>query len=230
MPTSDIVGHFEDLTKAHEAVRRAQAQLDALTPLLTDCDAHDKVRRGHRDAGRPAGRAEVLLRRSARPGCSTSCSPSLVRAGPSTRARLKRARRRRWAACASRRRACKSSGPATAATGSAEIERQHRRDGKARDARHEKAERFGELLAGAGLDPVETAEQFAVAAPRDRRPRRGGQRDRRGLRRTGSPRQRSRRSELDAQAGEVNAELRSLRARKNNIPKRSLDLRRWLCR
>src|SRR6202451_1708455 len=41
--TRDIVGHFEDLTKAHEAVLRAQAQLAALTPLLADCDAHDKV-------------------------------------------------------------------------------------------------------------------------------------------------------------------------------------------
>ena len=41
--TRDIVDHFEDLTRAHEAVLRAQAQLDALTPLLADCDAHDKV-------------------------------------------------------------------------------------------------------------------------------------------------------------------------------------------
>ena len=38
---ADIVAHFEDLTKAHEAVRRAEAQLTALTPLLKDCDAHD---------------------------------------------------------------------------------------------------------------------------------------------------------------------------------------------
>ena len=30
--TRDIVAHFEDLTKAHEAVQRAQAQLDVLTP------------------------------------------------------------------------------------------------------------------------------------------------------------------------------------------------------
>ena len=42
--TASIVAHFEDLTKAHEAVQRAEAQLTALGPLLTDCDAHDKVR------------------------------------------------------------------------------------------------------------------------------------------------------------------------------------------
>ncbi len=36
--TASIIAHFEDLTKAHEAVQRAQAQLAALTPLLKDCD------------------------------------------------------------------------------------------------------------------------------------------------------------------------------------------------
>jgi uncharacterized protein YPO0396 len=41
--TESIVAHFEDLTKAHEAVQRAQAQLAALTPLLRDCDDHDAV-------------------------------------------------------------------------------------------------------------------------------------------------------------------------------------------
>ena len=41
---ASIVAHFEDLTKAHEAVRRAEAQLTALTPLLKDCDAADAVR------------------------------------------------------------------------------------------------------------------------------------------------------------------------------------------
>ncbi len=42
-PTADIVADFEDLTKAHEAVRRAHAQLAHVTPLLKDCDAHDAV-------------------------------------------------------------------------------------------------------------------------------------------------------------------------------------------
>jgi hypothetical protein len=41
--TAKIVAHFEDLTNAHEAVRRAQAQIAALGPLLGDCDAHDKI-------------------------------------------------------------------------------------------------------------------------------------------------------------------------------------------
>ncbi len=42
---ADIIEHFEDLTKAHEAVRRAEAQLTALAPLLEDCGEHDGVRK-----------------------------------------------------------------------------------------------------------------------------------------------------------------------------------------
>ena len=40
---ADIVAHFEDLTKAHEAVQRAQAQLALLAPLLKEADAYDAV-------------------------------------------------------------------------------------------------------------------------------------------------------------------------------------------
>lgn len=30
----DIIAHFEDLTKAHDAVKRAREQLEALQPLV----------------------------------------------------------------------------------------------------------------------------------------------------------------------------------------------------
>ena len=41
--TAEIVTHFDDLTKAHEAVQRAQAQLTALNPLLEECTRYDRV-------------------------------------------------------------------------------------------------------------------------------------------------------------------------------------------
>lgn len=40
---ANLVAHFEDLTKAHDAVRRARAQLEELTPLLADCDRYDDL-------------------------------------------------------------------------------------------------------------------------------------------------------------------------------------------
>ena len=43
--TQRLVDHFDDLTQAHDAVRRAQDQLSLLEPLLADCDAYDAVGR-----------------------------------------------------------------------------------------------------------------------------------------------------------------------------------------
>lgn len=35
-----LIAHFDDLNRAHEAVLKAQAQIDALLPLTADCDRH----------------------------------------------------------------------------------------------------------------------------------------------------------------------------------------------
>ena len=37
---TQMVGHFDDLNRAHEAVLKAKAQLARLEPLVADCDAH----------------------------------------------------------------------------------------------------------------------------------------------------------------------------------------------
>lgn len=38
-----IIGHFEDLSKAHDAVTRAREQLEALTPLVETCGRYDRA-------------------------------------------------------------------------------------------------------------------------------------------------------------------------------------------
>ncbi|SDB85167.1 Uncharacterized protein YPO0396 [Sanguibacter gelidistatuariae] len=38
--TERLVAHFDDLTRAHDAVTRARAQILQLTPLVADCDKH----------------------------------------------------------------------------------------------------------------------------------------------------------------------------------------------
>ncbi|SFE00791.1 ATP-binding protein [Massilia yuzhufengensis] len=64
-----LIAHFDDLNRAHEAVLKAQAQIDALLPLVADCDRHaalvqsvDELR-DCRDALRPwfAGLKSALL-------------------------------------------------------------------------------------------------------------------------------------------------------------------------
>lgn len=37
---SALIGHFDDLNRAHEAVLKAKRQVDLLTPLVADCDRH----------------------------------------------------------------------------------------------------------------------------------------------------------------------------------------------
>ncbi len=38
-----LIDHFDDLNRAHEAVLKARAQVEALTPLVADCRQHAKV-------------------------------------------------------------------------------------------------------------------------------------------------------------------------------------------
>lgn len=37
---TDMISHFEDLTRAYEAVLKARAQIEELRPIITDCDAY----------------------------------------------------------------------------------------------------------------------------------------------------------------------------------------------
>ena len=37
-----LLYHFDDLSRAHEAVLKARAQVEALTPLVADCDRHEE--------------------------------------------------------------------------------------------------------------------------------------------------------------------------------------------
>ncbi len=94
-------------------------------------------------------------------------------------------------------------------------------------SRHRRFQRAPEQ---AGLDPVETAEHFAtrrqqIDTARTRSGRRARGRADSDLTAAGVAKQ-----QLDGEAAELNAELRSLRERKSNIPKRQLDLRAQLCR
>lgn len=70
-----LIGHFDDLNRAHEAVLKAKDQVERLVPLVADCDRHGQLTqssqelRGCREALRPwfAGlKLELLEQRLAR--------------------------------------------------------------------------------------------------------------------------------------------------------------------
>ncbi len=224
--TQRIVAHFEDLTKAHQAVQRAQAQLALLEPLLADCDAHDTLTAeiqalsGQRSALRYffAERKAGLLQRLVG-DLETERSQQQARLA-TVAARLQQLREA-------------ATGLAVELAGHGgnrlvEIERQITDDTAACEKRMGKAERFASLLAGAGMAPVETAEQFAARRQeiiQARAAARQAQAESQNQLMEAGGEARA----LNEQADEVNAELRSLQSRKNNIPKRNLELRQLLC-
>jgi uncharacterized protein YPO0396 len=225
--TKDIIDHFEDLTKAHEAVLRARAQLDALTPLLADCGAYDKVaaeitalttRRealGYYFADHKLRLVEGLLA-----DLSAERTRLTVRAGQLAQ-RLEGLRARQTQLHVER-----------AGHGGdrlAQIEQRSTELEKTRVTRAGRAASFAELLTKAGLDPVTTAEHFVtrrdqIAAAR------GAAQESRAVSQNGLTEAAVAKRKLDEEAAEVNGELRSLQARKNNIPARDLEVRERLCR
>ena len=225
--TAGIVAHFDDLTQAHKAVQRAQEQLAALGPLLADCDAHDRIAAeiealtGQRRALRyyfadlKAGLLESSL------GGLRSELDTLAAQLGDLETRLSELRERET----NLRVELAGHGGGRLA----EIDRQLAEAGTARDQRTARAARFSQLLADAGLAPVETAAQFSarrreIAACREDAGQAlaavQGQLTQAAIRANG----------LRDEAAEVNAELTSLRQRKNNIPRANLDLRLLMCR
>ena len=222
-----IVAHFEDLAKAHDAVRRAEAQLAALTPLLKDCDSADAVREeiAALDAQRAALRYYFA---DFKAGLTVGELNEIA----TEQARLHAQRDGLEATLARLRDRETNLRVELAGHGGnrlTEIERQLADCDQTCQARMGKAERFAALLADADLGPVETGEQFAVRRREITAARDAAKQDladqQNALTETGV-----RRKALQDEAAEVNAELRSMRERKTNIPKKQLELRAWLGR
>ncbi|MGA9832237.1 MAG: ATP-binding protein [Trebonia sp.] len=225
--TRDIVAHFEDLTKAHEAVQRAQAQLGVLTPLIADCDAHDKVA------------AEIAALTAQREALRYYFADHKLRLVDGLLSHLYTERTRltvqarqladRLDGLRVRERSLHVERAGHGGDRLAQIEQRLTDLEKSRAKRAARAVSFAESLTKVRLDPVMTAEHFAV--------RRGQIAAARGAAQESIAASQNNLTEvavakrkLDEEAAEVNAELRSLQARKNNIPARDLEVRERLCR
>ncbi|HZN77716.1 MAG TPA: SbcC/MukB-like Walker B domain-containing protein [Micromonosporaceae bacterium] len=222
-----LVSHFEDLTKAHDAVVAARTQLEDLRPLLAECDAYDRLAEeiaaldGER-AALPyfcAKRKAVLLERDLTAGEEQIGRHTHDLA--TVRRDLTEAQEREQALIVER------AGHGGDRLG--EIERRIAEGEATLRKQQDYARRFGELLTAAGLGQVAHAEQFParrqeieVAATRSTDAFSELQNQ---LTDVSVDKRR-----LGAEADELNAELRSLRSRRSNIPTERLQLRALLCR
>jgi uncharacterized protein YPO0396 len=222
-----LVAHFEDLTKAHDAVRRAQEQLAALTPLLGACDAHDAL--GEEIRALTDQRTALRFYFAAR---KAGLLEQQIDDLEADQARQQEAVRVLKARLDELRESEKRLTLERAGHGGDRLnglERQIAADSQVCDERMRKADRFGELLATVGMALVETAEQFATR--RQEITAAAGAADQaladcQNL----LTEARVEAKALEEEAAELNAELLSLRSRRSSIPKRNLDLRQWLCR
>jgi uncharacterized protein YPO0396 len=221
-----LVAHFEDLTKAHDAVVQARSKLADLEPLVNDCDTYDELQRrlavlhGQRNALR-------YYFATLRERLHTERAEALARALTDTEHRLAAAETK----LGSLRDELKSLELEQAGHGGAEIaeiERRITEYASRLDDRRRRRDQFDECLQQAGLESISNVGQFAqraaeiasaatelqaVLADIDNK-----------RTETGVARRR-----LQDEATEIATELTSLRQRPSNIPDRNMRIRDRLC-
>ena len=220
-----LVEHFENLTRAHQAVVRAREQLDRLGPMLSLLDEHDAL----------AGHIEDLARQlAALPFHFARLSLDLHAA------RLEELEGRLGAVSgqieeqASRRaamRAKESQLRVDIATSGGDrlvaIDEEMARLGREVPGRQQQLVRFNQLLAEVGLQTVATEDQFRTSRQRAAALRGPAEQEQaeahNQLVETGVAKR-----QLDEDAAALNAELRSLETRPTSIPAASLALRERL--
>ncbi len=221
-----IVGHFEDLTKAHDAVRRARDQLAALDPLVATCDRYDDAAARRRDTERQREAVRLYF---------AELRIKLLADEIEANSRVRRQRHDEAEEATSARNALGLAREGLIAErASAGGDRLGELEQAAVAAQREAAERKGRRgnfdvwLAEASLPPVATATGFAGlheqlpgelaslaterAAVDDKLSEQFG-----------------RRKELQRLGEETRAELTSLASRSSNLPSSQLDVRAQLC-
>jgi uncharacterized protein YPO0396 len=222
-----LIGHFDDLNRAHAAVLKAKDQIIRLTPLVADCDEHASVStevemlRRCRDALRAwfAGHKADLLRRRI-----DHLDEEIARLELRISSLSEKQNRQRTERDEVRQ--------AIQAQGGDRIERLKQEIDKAQAERLERqrrAEQYDRLAREVGLAAASDGEGF-VANRRALAAERRTAEDRQAEVQNALAEGRVEFLQLRSQHDELAAELRSLRQRRSNIPRRMLALREALCR
>ncbi|WP_206475305.1 ATP-binding protein [Microbacterium sp. KRD172] len=221
-----IIEHFENLTRAHESVQRATAQLAVLDPLVEAGDRYDAAidRRDDLTASRAAVDpyvAEAML--VALADESTRVEGARTKAGE----QQERMRAARQALVPERDRLIAERAGA-GGDRLVEIDRALPRLDEELDRRSEARARYLSRLEDAGLDPVTDAGGFAVRRVDAERARSEADAAREGVGARQEPLGR-RRFELDAALTRTNDELAILQGRRSNLDSKLLAVRDRLC-
>lgn len=155
---SALIGHFEDLNRAHEAVLKAKRQLEMLTPLVADCERHRELAqtadnlRACRDALRPwfaTLKLDLLEKRL------TSLNEELTRHRVAIERLEEQRRAQQGQERALRRTIAENGGDRIESIGQEILQKQDELE-----RRKLKASRYDELVRALGQHPVATGEEF----------------------------------------------------------------------
>ncbi|MEO6570133.1 MAG: ATP-binding protein [Ilumatobacteraceae bacterium] len=219
---NDLIGHFDNLTKAHEAVLRARDQLALLAPLVADLDAHDEhtTRIELLDQLRTTTPYYFASRTDDRLAARHAELTNSIAVADHELDRLSAQQRNLGARRDQLTIDIERAGGGRIAALEADIGRLSVEWPR----RQTMLEEHNRELAALHLDQVSTREQFdasrtAVAAAQESNSTSTAEIDERRLA------QRQELMTLDDQIAQVNTELKSLAGRKSNLPARSLEVR-----
>lgn len=218
----DLIAHFDDLTRAHEAVLRAKHQLELLDPIAAGLDRHDTllgdlVRLAALEAAMryyfSARKAELL--RACVASVEKELSALSLQIGEASQV-------------AGTLHDCdRALAISIAGHGGNNLERiaaDIERLSQQRQSKRQRFDAFNELLRKVGLAPVSTSEQFASARQSIDQRKEDAERKLADVDNLLTDNQVEERK-LQDEGERVNAELRSLASRQSNLPRRSLALR-----
>ena len=219
---AELVTHFDDLTRSHDAVLKARAQLDLLSPLVVDLDRYD---------GEAATLALIGRQRDALPFYFSDRTRTLLAAElASIAGRLEALDVRSTqleTAIAALRATEKDLGIQIAGAGGnrlAAIDEEIRRHLEEKPRRQERLGLFNGLLRTLGIEEISEGEQFPPARERAAA-RRADLDGERAVLQNDLTERRVEASNLDDEVQAINQELQSLGTRRSNLPGASLTVR-----
>ncbi len=223
---SALIGHFDDLNRAHEAVLKAKRQVELLEPLVADCDRHEERQaaigqlRLCREALRPwfAGlKLELLTKRLAALDAEFARHNARV-------ASLEELRRAQQGQEREIRQAMAENGGDRIAR----IEEEIRTKEEQQRQRRQKADRYAELVRTLELQPAEDQETFLVQGRQCADLREETMEVEAGLQNALNE------AGVEFARGRVEhelltAEIDGLKRRRSNIDEKQVDMRRLVC-
>ena len=223
---SQLVAHFDDLTRAHDAVRRAKDQLELLEPLLAHCDRHHDLGETVRTCSAHRDALPVLFA-GHRIGLLDAEGARLRRGLEAVDAEVEQLEAT-WSLLDAERNQLLLRRQGAGGDRIAELERLVTDEERTREQRRRAADEHAGELQRAGLAVVDDAASFArrhaeiqdeLDGARARLAELQNELTELGVERHG----------LDTEARSVNAEIVSLRARRSSIPLANVQVRAALC-